>query len=1144
MIQNNQKDSNNEKSENSSVKTTETVVKEDIAPRETRRKARKELAYVEPLEEPGTIYNAEVHSAAQRLLKVHRITKYVKFCRCCSLPQETPGVVVPFNLFDNQMDFGIGIYLYFYYIKFCFVMAIICIGLSSISTIVFSKSYVSDIKDYCKKNTYNITNSTVSNSTNSTNSNSTSSTLRLLSSDYTYSNLTNSCSKYIDYDDKTDDDAFKADWLSDMSSYNLISYYDVFKYKATKDQEDNISKVILDYSFMYFLTGITVLLSNYLFIQIVSLLSQYENFKHTTPADYAALIHGVPKPEGNGKMKDPLLKIVEQVSYRINQPLVVSQVIPCLRIGDIYQLAEKKYKEETKIYHVNNFEKQIKLNKENNFSKENNNLHYFTNLLCINRKTPVTEIESDIEKYKVELTKMQADLNSNPNNYNGGTFFALFENMRMKDYFCEFFPSSNFLKIMWSIRYFFENFICCKCINEESRNITKLKLSVNVATDIEPYEVEWENMGYTRCERNFRLLFSIIAFIVLVIIELLIIIGLNAFQRWLAKRQKEFWKYVISLLISIIIAVTNMIGKILFKKLTFIEKIEIKTYFYISYSIKLTIFTFVTIAVLPLISNFFFGSNGSDVLINNLFMIFITNIFLPPIIFYFGPDLAIKIYKRTKARLELKNTKYEKSTYTQGELNEIFENPELDICFKYSYITNVFLISLFYMSIFPIGMIFGFVALIFAYFSEYCYIGLYKRPEILNSSLCRFYVSNFRWVIFIFALGNYIFLGMIHDKQRKNWSLINLIVFFVVCIIPYQACKINPYGESEGEHKYDTYKANFIYFSTDYEKLNPFTRIKGFTKYLNKIIADGIIDPVEGNRLLYNLQNTNEMNSYLRVKRHLDYYIASQELNNLYMQNKNDTKIQYMFGKRNEIKRGFTLGGIKNLIMESSDLKEEKMTSKDIEAIRHMKDCLYSFSTTNTGICNALIFLGEKNNINDEFENYHFNPWKAEWIYTPEYKRKRKHMIRQIRASMDYRGEISDDEDSIVKFDDKRDFITEEMKKLNDELNLKKKQSASMKEQEEKDMTDRPMINNAELTTGEVNTRLRSSIHSSGKSPRKNSGEDSLNKLNIKESTKDKNDLENINNNVTTSGNILIPDPNLFPIDTDEIKNSNYNQAK
>jgi hypothetical protein len=1116
------KSENSEESNKSDV-TTETVIKEDIAPRETRRQARKDLAYVEPLEEPGTIYNAEVHSAAQRLLKVHRITKYVKFCRCCSLPQETPGVVVPFNWFDKQLEFGMGIYLYFYYIKFCFVMAIICIGLSSISTIVFSKGYVSDIKDYCKKYTYNLTNQT--NQTDQTDS-----TLRLL---YELNDLKKECSKYLNYeDDDVDDDSFKADWLSDMSSYNIKSYYDVFEYNATESKKNIIHDVILDYSFMYFLTGIAVLISNYLFIQIVSLLSQYENFKHTTPADYAALVHGVPKPEDNGKMKDPLLKLVEQISAQINKPLVVDQVIPCLRIGDIYELAEKKYKEETKIYHVNNFEKQIRLNKEHNFSKENNNLHYFKSLLCVDTKTPVTEIENKIENYKTKLTKMQADLNSNPNNYNGGTFFVLFDNMLMKDQFCEFFPASIFSKILWSIRYFFENFLCCKCISEETRNRTKLKLSLNVATNIEPYEVEWENMGYTRCGRNFRLLFSIIAFLVLVVVELGIIIGLNALQRLITEKQKDFWKYVISLLISIIIAVTNYIGKLLFKKLTFIEKIEIKTHFYISYSIKLTIFTFVTIAILPVISNLIFGGDGTDILVNNLFMIFITNIFLPPLLFYFGPDLAIKFYKRTKARLELKNTKFEKSTYTQGELNEIFENPELDICFKYSYITNVFLISLFYMSIFPIGMIFGFVALILAYFSEFCYMGLYKRPEILNASLCRFYVSNFRWVIFIFALGNYIFLGKINKKQRENWSLINLIVFFVICIIPYQSLKINPYGESEGEHKYDTYKANFIYFSTDYEKLNPFTRIKGFTKYLNKIIGDGIIDPVEGKRLLYNLHNTNEMNSYLRVKRHLEYYIASQELNNLYMQNKNDSKIQYIFGKKKENEEGFSLGGIKNLLMESSELKEERMTSKDLDAIRHMKDCLYSFSTTNTGICNALIFLGEKNNINDEFENYHFNPWKAEWIYTPEYKRKRKNMIRQIRASMDYRGEISDDEDSIVKFDDKRDFITEEMKKLNDELNMKKRSSMRIREGE-KDMTDKPMINNAELTTGEVNTKLRGSIYSSGKSPRKNSASDSIEKLNIKESM-NKNDLEKERNNNSISGNILIPDPNLFPQDADE----------
>ena len=130
-----------------SLQSEETVVY-DERPKVNRRITRKKLAYIEPLDEPGTIYNAEVHQSAQRLLKVHRITKYVKFCKCCALPQETPGVVVPFNFCDKQIDFGLGIYLYFYFIKFCFIMSIICIGLSSISTIVFAEEYSSEIKDY------------------------------------------------------------------------------------------------------------------------------------------------------------------------------------------------------------------------------------------------------------------------------------------------------------------------------------------------------------------------------------------------------------------------------------------------------------------------------------------------------------------------------------------------------------------------------------------------------------------------------------------------------------------------------------------------------------------------------------------------------------------------------------------------------------------------------------------------------------------------------------------------------------------------------------------------------------------------------------------------------------------------------------
>ena len=303
---------------------------------------------------------------------------------------------------------------------------------------------------------------------------------------------------------------------------------------------------------------------------------------------------------------------------------------------------------------------------------------------------------------------------------------------------------------------------------------------------------------------------------------------------------------------------------------------------------------------------------------------------------------------------------------------------------------------------------------------------------------------------------------------------------------------------------------------------------------------------IEGKRIINKVQNTNEITAYLSSRRHLDYFVASQELNNLYMKNKNEQKIQYMFGEKDENKAGFSLTGLKNLIMDKSELNEEKITSKDIDAIRDMKDCLYSFSTTNTGVCNALIFLGEKNNINDEFDTYNFNPWKGEWIYTPQYKKKRKEMIHQIRSSMDYRGEISDDEDSIVKFDDKKDFVNERIKQLND-IYLKKKESVIKKE--EKVEEEKPMINNAELTTGEVdNNNLNESKNTilSHDSSKKKTLSETNQRFSIK-NIFDKNNnrpINKINNDIGGASEIkILTDTALFPRNGN-IYPDNYNVKK
>ena len=83
-------------------------------------------------------------------------------------------------------------------------------------------------------------------------------------------------------------------------------------------------------------------------------------------------------------------------------------------------------------------------------------------------------------KIKIKLNEMQNELNENPNKFNGGTFFVVFDNMKMKDTFCKFFPNSYFSKIMWSIRYFFGNVICEKCMNKGRKDISRLKLSIDV----------------------------------------------------------------------------------------------------------------------------------------------------------------------------------------------------------------------------------------------------------------------------------------------------------------------------------------------------------------------------------------------------------------------------------------------------------------------------------------------------------------------------------------------------------------------------------------------------------------------------------------------------------------------------------------
>ena len=1009
--------------DNLSNKFTYDYTDEIFNPRKKRKLARKGFSYIEPLEEPGSIYQAEVHGSAQRLLNVHRITKYVKFCRCCCLPQQTTSVVVPFNCIDNKLDYGLGIYLYFYYIKFCIIMSIIIICLSSIPSMLFSLGYTNEIKKYCNKLTekYNNTETEIP------------------------IDLVTNCSIFTDIGTIYSISSFiKMSFFSQMSASNIRYYRRIFSYNITGDDKyKTIDNVIIYFPFMYLLTGITVIIANILLNLHVNLLVGYENYKRTTPSDYTILIHGVPPPKEGENLQDKLKKIVEEVSIITGVHLEIYQIIPCLKFGEIYEKAKIKYEEETKLYHVYNLEKQKQLNRSKNYLESSDNLHYFHTLGCINTKTSIIDIKEKIDKIKKEVNEKYNDLKANPIKYNGGTFFLVFSKISMQEAFYDFYPHSYASKLILIIRYFLECVLFSYFVSDAEKKIIRMKLRIDVIHAAEAYEVQWENMGYSRIKRNLYAILSGLATTSLIAIVFLVIYGLNYLSYAVTMKKWAVSSYLvtlISLIISIFISISSQIGYYLLEKLTYLEKIEYRTDYIVSYSLKITLFDFIITGLLPVISHYLKGGLGNnDLLYNNVLMIFICNVFLPPVIFYYSPTLAFKTVARAKARLDLFKKKLENSTYTQRELNELFENPSINIYYKYSYVTNIIFNSVFYLPIFPLGMVIGCLALIFTYLSEFCYLGSYKRPEVLNSSLNKFYIGNFKWSMFIFVVGDYIFIGTISKSLAIGMPMIILIIFFLICVIPLQSMNFNFMGISEGDSKKVSYEQNSIFFSNDYEKLNPSTRIEGFIKYFNNLVTKKIISESDCGKILKKIKSVDNIDAYLKLVRNIDNYSSSQEQNNILMKNKIALKTDNLFEKLNESRSLPLLHNILTNredynVLQSNQFNRGKRLRFTSEELWKLKDCLTEYSMISAGISGALIFLGLKEEDIHDFIPFerNYNPWKVDWLFTPWFLEQRKKWIKNVRKYMDYLGEISDEEDTFIKFDQQESFIVDEVKKINE----------------------------------------------------------------------------------------------------------------
>jgi len=120
-----------------------------------------------------------------------------------------------------------------------------------------------------------------------------------------------------------------------------------------------------------------------------------------------------------------------------------------------------------------------------------------------------------------------------------------------------------------------------------------------------------------------------------------------------------------------------------------------------------------------------------DLLITNVFIIFLSNSFFSPILVYVDFYYIYLLIKR----------RFFSTGLTQREMNLLFENPVMDISYKYSYIFRTILTSFFFVTLLPIGTVISFFGIIFSYIIDK--VNDFKFDKKIFANYFNFYLLYF-----------------------------------------------------------------------------------------------------------------------------------------------------------------------------------------------------------------------------------------------------------------------------------------------------------------------------------------------------------------------------------------------------------------
>ena len=209
-----------------------------------------------------------------------------------------------------------------------------------------------------------------------------------------------------------------------------------------------------------------------------------------------------------------------------------------------------------------------------------------------------------------------------------------------------------------------------------------------------------------------------------------------------------------------------------------------------------SIFKFINQGIFPFFFFFFFKKEEDDfsALVSKMFVIIEMDGFGFPMIDWLFSVVLTKgrdMYESTQKIMSIENIEKEISEQmvnqeglSRLELEKTQEKKEMDLESNYSETLAIYWITMFYLSIYPIGIIQSFLNLLFKFIIEKNFLlNVYKRPEYINPHFGFFCFNSFNIGFFLFLCGDIIFFR--NEDNKSSFGVGYIIFMLLILILPF-----------------------------------------------------------------------------------------------------------------------------------------------------------------------------------------------------------------------------------------------------------------------------------------------------------------------------------------------------------------------